>query len=321
MKTDVPAFIQEIAKTSQDMWQKGWAEANGGNISLRLKPDKMRGSPALKPKSDWAPLAASLPTLGGERFLVTGTGRYLRNIAVFPEKNIGVIELDRKGARWRMLWGFEPAGRPTSELEAHLRTHAVIKETSGDKLHAVIHTHATHLIALTYALKLTSETLTKLLWQSHAECIVGFPAGVEFIPWMMAGSSEIAAATAEALKRRTLAVWQHHGVFGVGRNLDAAFGIIDMAEKAAQIHLLARAAGGFACRLSTDQLRAIARNFGVTADKAALAANTATLFPGACTGATEDVHRLKGALRQAGRRPVSLEDMKAVIRRRGGTQP
>ena len=48
-----PVFIQEIIKTSQDMWQKGWAEANGGNISLRLKPDQIADAIDFSP-SAWA---------------------------------------------------------------------------------------------------------------------------------------------------------------------------------------------------------------------------------------------------------------------------
>ncbi len=260
------------------MWQKGWAEANGGNISLRLKPEKLDSLNGLKPKSKWFPLALSLPGLASERFLVSGTGKYLRNITLFPEKNVGVIELDHHGAAYRMLWGFEDDGRPTSELEAHLRSHEVIKTASGDVKHAVIHTHAPHLIALTYVLKLDTPTLTKLLWQSHAECVVGFPDGIEFIPWMMAGSTEIATATANALRRRPLAVWQFHGVFGTGRNLDAAFGLIDMAEKAAQIYLLSRSAGGITCALTTDQLTKIAANFRVRPDAASIACDTGSLM-------------------------------------------
>lgn len=31
-------------------------------------------------------------------------------------------------------------------------------------------------------------SLTKLLWEMHAECIVVFPEGVEYLPWMIAGS-------------------------------------------------------------------------------------------------------------------------------------
>lgn len=28
--------IKHVAKTTRDMWDRGWAEANGGNVSLRL---------------------------------------------------------------------------------------------------------------------------------------------------------------------------------------------------------------------------------------------------------------------------------------------
>ena len=73
-------------------------------------------------------------------------------------------------------------------------------------------------------------------------------------------------------------MWQFHGVFATGRNLDAAFGLIDMADKAAQIYLMARAAGGVACTLSTDQVARIAANFKVTADPEGLAADTAAYF-------------------------------------------
>lgn len=261
----IPPILRDMAKTSYDMWTKGWAEANGGNLSLRLDPEKVKAAAGLAPKAEWQPLGAAQPELGGDCFLVSGTGRFLRNISLYPEKNIGIIEMDAAGAKWRPLWGFEPAGRPTSELEAHLRTHAVIKAASGGVDHAVIHTHTPHLIALTYALAdLDTAGLTRLLWQMHAECIVGFPQGVEFLPWMMAGTDTIAQATAAAMRRRKLAVWQFHGVVGVGRNLDAAFGLIDMAEKAAQLWFLAMSAGGVKARLTDDQLRAIAKNFKVT---------------------------------------------------------
>ena len=80
------------------------------------------------------------------------------------------------------------------------------------------------------------------------ECVVGFPQGIEFIPWMMAGGDEIADATAVAFRKRSMAMWQHHGVFARGRNLDAAFGLIHMADKAAGIYLKAMAAGGMPLR-------------------------------------------------------------------------
>jgi len=262
-------------KTSQDMWQKGWAEANGGNISLRLEKGQI---PECTPKSDWISIGCTLPDLSSECFLVTGTGRYLRNISLFPWKNIGIIELDETASRYRILEGFEPTGKPTSELAAHLMTHASIKKSSENRKRAVIHTHAPSLIALTYALTLDSALLSKLLWQCHVECIVGFPSGIEFIPWMMAGSKDIGEATAVALARRPLAVWQFHGVFGTGRNLDEAFGLIDMAEKAAGIFLLAKSAGGIKHAPTIDQLKSIAANFKGSPEESFLNADTAPFF-------------------------------------------
>ena len=255
-------LIDEIKKTSGDMARRGWAESNGGNISLRLNEENFQYFNGLQPKSAYVKLPQAMPEIGGERFLVTGTGRFLRNIEVVPEKNIGVIEVDSQGESYQLLWGYEPEGAPTSELPAHLLSHCRIKEKTNNQSFAFIHTHPTSVIALTYAVaKLDTKSLTRLLWQSHAECIVVFPHGVEFIPWMMAGSMDLGRATAEAISRRNLAVWQFHGICGCGRNLDEAFGRIDVAEKAAETCLRVMAAGGAKQTLSDDQLRAIAANF------------------------------------------------------------
>jgi len=264
-------LIDEIKKTSGDMSRRGWAESNGGNISLRLNQENYQYFNGIEPKLDWTPLPVAMPEIGSERFLVTGTGRFLRNIEVFPEKNIGIIELDKKGNAWRLLWGYEPAGAPTSELPAHLLSHVSIKKRTNNQSFAFIHTHPTSIIALTYALAgLNTKNLSKLLWQSHAECVVVFPQGVEFLPWVMAGSMELGRVTADALSRRNLAVWEFHGICGSGRNLDEAFGRIDVAEKAAEICLLVMAAGGAKQTLSDAQLRAISANFNCNLDETIL---------------------------------------------------
>ena len=262
-------LIDEIKKTSGDMARRGWAESNGGNISLRLNEERFQAFNGFPPKSGWVKLPMTMPEIAGERFLVTGTGRFLRNIDVAPEKNTGVIEIDQKGEAYQLLWGYEPAGAPTSELPAHLLSHCRIKEKTNNQSFAFIHTHPNSVIALTYAVaNLNTKSLTRLLWQSHAECIVVFPQGVEFLPWMMAGSMDLGRATADAISRRNLAVWQFHGICGCGRNLDEAFGRIDVAEKAAEICLRVMAAGGAKQTLSDVQLRAIAANFKCPLDEA-----------------------------------------------------
>lgn len=265
-------LIRYVAKTTRDMWDRGWAEANGGNVSLRLNKEQNATLAELHPQAEWIPLSIKAPSLQGERFIFTGTGRYLRNVELAPERNLGLIELNNGGTAYRILWGFEPNGHPTSELAAHLLSHAAIKTSSDNYAHAVIHTHAPSLIALTYAFpNLTTSMLTTLLWRMHAECIVVFPRGVEFLPWMMAGSNKLGAATATALRERTLVVWEQHGIVGTGRNLDEAFGRIYVAEKAAKIYLACAAAGGVKKVLTNDQLQAIADNFKCNWDKSLLA--------------------------------------------------
>ncbi len=270
MKREI--LIRHVAKTTRDMWDRGWAEANGGNVSLRLNEEQNAAVVGLQGQSEWIPLSVAAPTLQGERFIFTGTGRYLRNVELAPERNIGIIELNLCGTAFRILWGFESNGRPTSELAAHLLSHATIKESTNNYAHAVIHTHTPSLIALTYAFAdLSTSNLTSLLWRMHAECVVVFPRGIEFLPWMMAGSNTLAHATADALRTRTLVVWEHHGIVGTGRNLDEAFGRIYVAEKAAEIYLACAAAGGVKKALTDDQLQAIADNFKCNWEKSLLA--------------------------------------------------
>ncbi len=269
MKLEI--LIRHVAKTTRDMWDRGWAEANGGNVSLRLNEEQNAAVAKMHNKSEWIPLPVGAPSLKGERFVFTGTGRYLRNVELAPERNIGIIELNNAGDAYRILWGFESEGRPTSELAAHLLSHAAIKASTTNSAHAVIHTHAPSLIALTYTFaNLSTAMLTTLLWRMHAECIVVFPRGVGFLPWMMAGSNELGQATAAALRNRTLVVWEQHGIVGTGRNLDEAFGRIYVAEKAAGIYLACAAAGGVKKVLTDNQLQAIADNFKCRWDQSLL---------------------------------------------------
>jgi len=266
MTQTIPPFLVDIIKTSRDIWTKGWAEANAGNISVRLLRETVDIQALQKRPREWVAIDVAVPDLAGEYFLVTGSGRYLRNIELYPEKNVGIIEVDETGRAYRILWGFQPTGGPTSELLTHLMIHARRKEVSGGIERAVIHTHSPNVIALTNILELDTRRLTRLLWQIHAECVVAFPEGIEFVSWMLPGSPELAGVTGEAFARRRCAVWQFHGIVASGRNLDAAFGLIDTVEKAAVIYLTASAAGGIKQMLGEDQLRALAERFQVKPD-------------------------------------------------------
>ena len=49
---------------------------------------------------------------------------------------------------------------------------------------------------------------------------------------------KIGRATAKKMEEFRLVVWGMHGIYGAGKSLDEAFGLIETAEKAAQIFML-----------------------------------------------------------------------------------
>ena len=92
-----------------------------------------------------------------------------------------------------------------------------------------------------------------------------FPGGVGVVPWMVPGGSDIAIATSELMKKYDAAVWAHHGLFVSGPDFDITFGLMHTIEKAAEIYVKAISCGrGIRQTISDDNLRAIAKEFGVT---------------------------------------------------------
>ena len=76
--------VAEVAEVAGYLWQKGWAERNGGNISVNvtgLCADAVCELPALD-----GPylLPKPVPHIAGGCFLVTGTGRRMRYVASQP---------------------------------------------------------------------------------------------------------------------------------------------------------------------------------------------------------------------------------------------
>ena len=63
--------------------------------SYRLKAEEVEMiRPRLNAPGEWQPIGTEVPGLAGEFFLVTGSGKYFRNLAVDPEACLAIIELD-----------------------------------------------------------------------------------------------------------------------------------------------------------------------------------------------------------------------------------
>jgi rhamnulose-1-phosphate aldolase len=267
-------FIGAMVKATTDMWLKGWDERNGGNVSLRLSAENIAPFRHCLAEDRVVEIGETLAELAGQYFLVTGSGKYFRNVQLDTEENLGLIEVTADGTSARILWGFRGQGVPTSELSAHLKSHRSRQQVTAGASRVIMHCHATNLIALSYVLDLSAAALTRALWEMSTECLVVFPEGIGVLPWMVPGTATIGEATAAAMRKHPLVLWPFHGVFGSGATLDEAFGLIDTAEKAAEVLVKVLSMGGKKHSIATQELKDLAERFQVQPMPEALATET-----------------------------------------------
>ena len=227
-------FLIDFVRTASNMYRLGWDERNGGNISLMLEESDVKDY--IGDVIREIPLNFNASALSGKYFLVTGTGKYFKNVEYDPAKNLGLIRISKNGENAELLWGYTDGGKFTSELPAHLMSHIERLKVNPDN-RVVMHCHPANLLAMSYVHSLDEREFTRTLWQMCTECVVVFPDGVNVLPWMLCGTNEIGEATAEKMKTARLVVWAQHGIYGAGKDLDETFGLIETAEKAAEIYL------------------------------------------------------------------------------------
>jgi rhamnulose-1-phosphate aldolase len=229
-------FMVEMIRTATNMYAHGWDERNGGNISLMLEEDEVKEYLDVSNILRVIPTGFTAPELQGKYFLVTGTGKYFKNVQYAPEINLGIVRLNEQGETAELLWGYTDGGQFTSEFPAHMMSHVARLKVNPDN-RVVMHCHPANLLAMTYVHTLDEREFTHTLWQMCTECIVVFPEGVNVLPWMLCGTNEIGEATAEKMLTARLVVWSQHGIYGAGKDLDETFGLIETAEKAAEIYM------------------------------------------------------------------------------------
>ena len=236
--TDIASapFVHELCLTAENMYRQGWDERNGGNISMLLTEAEAASCGKL-PVLRTLPLSFCAKALGGKLLLVTGTGKYFKNVLRAPEENLGLLRITPDGNAAELLWGYCTGGSFTSEMPTHLMVH--IERLRQDAAHRVVtHCHPTHLLAMNHVFPLDEAALTHTLWQMYTESIMVFPDGIGVLPWMCCGTNAIGEATAEKMRAFRLVVWALHGIYAAGRSPDETYGLIETVEKAAEIYLL-----------------------------------------------------------------------------------
>lgn len=234
--------IREIKQVAGYLWEKGWAERNAGNISVNISD--IFEEQTLEAEAE-TPIPKAYPLLANMYFIITATGSRMRDIAKKPLENILLVKLNAEGTAY-ITFGQNNSSKqltPTSELFTHLAMHNLFASQQM-KQKAILHTHATELIAVTHDRSLCSETaLNELLWSMHPETITFIPEGVGFVPYILPGTEQIAEETIKALQKHKVVVWEKHGVFSTEKTLSEAFDLIDIVAKSAGTYLLCKSAG------------------------------------------------------------------------------
>lgn len=243
MKVLDSELMKSYARMAMDGFSQGWHERNGGNLTCRLSAEEVEQlQEDFNENGSWEDFGwqkgheadSRFPGLGDEYFMVSGSGKYFRNIQLDPAANVAIIHLNKEGTKFRKVWGLVNGGRPTSELPTHLANLQVLKKRD-ERIRIVYHCHPANIIALTYLLPLDSRVFTREIYEMATECPIVFPEGIGIVPWMLCGGKQIGDATARIMAKQDIAVWAHHGAFCCGRTFDEAFGLMHTVEKAAEI--------------------------------------------------------------------------------------
>ena len=240
-RPNLKAVIDQVAEVTGYLWQKGWAERYGGNITVnitKLVDDEIRALPALAPVMQ---IGKVLPCLQGKFFYVKGTGKRMRDLARWPMQNGSIIRICEDCASYEII-ADEPV-IPTSELPSHLALQNYLLET-GSSYKATLHTHPIELVAMSHIKRFLKEgEMTRVLWSMIPETLAFAPLGIGIVPYALPGSISLADATLEQIKTHDVVLWEKHGTLSVGTDIMDAFDQTDVLCKAANIYMCARSMG------------------------------------------------------------------------------
>ncbi len=233
--------VYDVAEVAGYLWQKGWAERNGGNITINITDFVDEEIKSLKPIYQTVPIGKPLEHLKNCYFFCKGNNRRMRDLARNPMENGSIIRILDDCSSYEII--ADNPIKPTSELPSHLSIHNYLI-AKGSNYKAALHTHPTELVAMTHNPDyLQKDVLTNLLWSMIPETRAFCPRGLGIAPYRMPGSMELAKATIEQLDEYDVVMWEKHGVFSVSENIMEAFDMVDTLTKSAQIYMIAKSMG------------------------------------------------------------------------------
>lgn len=256
------AEIDKVAEVAGYLWIKGWAERNGGNITVNVTEwvdGEMESLPAI---SKVHPIGKTLPHLKGCWFYCKGTQKRMRDLSRDPMGNGSIIRITNDCAHYEIV--ADALVAPTSELPSHLAVHDYLL-AKGSPYRASLHTHPIELVALTHSRKwMEKDAATRMLWSMIPETKAFCPRGLGMVPYMLPSSVELADATIRAIDEDyDVVMWEKHGIFAVDTDIMSAFDQVDVLNKAAQIYISARNMGFEPDGMSEGQMQELSSVFGL----------------------------------------------------------
>ena len=254
--------VDNVAEVAGYLWQKGWAERNGGNITVNITEhvdDEIRALPAISPVFQ---IGTTLPHLKGCYFYCKGTNMRMRDLARWPMDNGSVIRILDDCASYVII--ADKPVKPTSELPSHLAVHNYLL-AKGSPYRASVHTHPIELVAMTHNRTfMEKDVATKILWSMIPETKAFCPRGLGMVPYMLPSSVELADATIKAIDDDyDVVMWEKHGVFAVDVDVMAAFDQIDVLNKSALIYIAAKNMGFTPDGMTDEQMKELSDVFGL----------------------------------------------------------
>ncbi len=240
------------------------SEGAAGNISvcLRWQVELRTRFPVIEEIE----LPQPVPELAGATFIVSGSGRRLREIIDEPTANLACIVVNAGGKTGKLYTAYNRRfERVTSEFNSHLAVHYDRLVSNQTNFHAIIHAQPPHLTYLSHVPRYQDEAYlnTHLLrWQP--ELIINLPEGVGFIPFRIPSSPELMAGNVESLRKHRIVIWAKHGVMARSDvSVKRAADRVEYAETAAKYEYLNLSAGEIGEGLSVEEIQAICKTFNV----------------------------------------------------------
>ena len=254
--------VGQVAEVAGYLWQKGWAERNGGNITVNITDEVDDAIRALPPISDPMPIGTTLPHLRGCYFFCKGTNKRMRDLARHPMENGSVIRILDDCASYVIL-ADQPV-KPTSELPSHLGVHDYLI-AKGSPYKASLHAHPIELVALTHSPRwMEKDVATRMLWSMIPETKAFCPRGLGMVPYMLPSSVELGEATIRTIDSGyDVVMWEKHGVFAVDADIMSAFDQVDVLNKSAQIYISAKNMGFEPDGMSDAQMQEMSQAFNL----------------------------------------------------------